>query len=229
VELAVYDEEYIGTRCFGNEAAIVEHERIFISVFNRREISQQTIQIISRFHRSSNSLSSPLVCLFFILDPLTINLALGSRFNFFLTAFGKLDTDFTDRDAQLLGVSIDSEYVHLAWRGSHPDLKDLPLLHCIPVLGWKRWLEMAGVNDVAAHRGQTFDTLDLCLSAATRGQGVALGDLNLIRESLNDGVLVAPFEAELSQGIGYYLIYPGLRAQLPKIRALREWLQAAVE
>lgn len=109
------------------------------------------------------------------------------------------------------------------------DLKDMPLLHCIPVLGWKRWLEMAGVSDVAAHRGQTFDTLDLCLSAATRGQGVALGDLNLIRESLNDGVLVAPFEAELSQGIGYYLIYPVLRAQLPKIRALREWLQAAVE
>ena len=23
-------------------------------------------------------------------------------------------------------MSIDSEYVHLAWRGSHPDLKDLP-------------------------------------------------------------------------------------------------------
>jgi LysR family transcriptional regulator, glycine cleavage system transcriptional activator len=108
------------------------------------------------------------------------------------------------------------------------DLKSLPLLHCIPSHGWKRWLEMAGVRDVAAHRGQTFDTLDLALSAATRGQGVALGDLNLIRESLNDGVLVAPFEAELSQGIGYYLIYPAVRAQLPKIRALREWLLAAV-
>ena len=43
-----------------------------------------------------------------------------------IAAFGKLDRDFTDRDAQVLGVSIDSEYVHLAWRGSHPDLKDLP-------------------------------------------------------------------------------------------------------
>ena len=43
-----------------------------------------------------------------------------------IAAFGKLNRDFADRDAQLLGVSTDSEYVHLAWRGTHPDLKDLP-------------------------------------------------------------------------------------------------------
>ena len=43
-----------------------------------------------------------------------------------IAAFGKLNRDFADREAQLLGVSIDSEYVHLAWRGTHPDLKDLP-------------------------------------------------------------------------------------------------------
>ncbi len=43
-----------------------------------------------------------------------------------IAAFGKLTRDFADREAQVLGVSIDSEYVHLAWRESHPDLKDLP-------------------------------------------------------------------------------------------------------
>jgi peroxiredoxin (alkyl hydroperoxide reductase subunit C) len=43
-----------------------------------------------------------------------------------IAAFGKLDRDFQDRDAQILGVSIDNEYVHLAWRKSHPDLRDLP-------------------------------------------------------------------------------------------------------
>jgi peroxiredoxin (alkyl hydroperoxide reductase subunit C) len=43
-----------------------------------------------------------------------------------IAAFGKLDRDFADREAQVLGVSIDSEYVHLAWRGSHADLKGLP-------------------------------------------------------------------------------------------------------
>ena len=43
-----------------------------------------------------------------------------------IAAFGKLNRDFADRDAQILGVSTDSEFVHLAWRNSHPDLKDLP-------------------------------------------------------------------------------------------------------
>ena len=43
-----------------------------------------------------------------------------------IAGFAKLDREFRERDAQLLGVSIDSEYVHLAWRESHPDLKELP-------------------------------------------------------------------------------------------------------
>ncbi|MBP9088684.1 MAG: peroxiredoxin [Kofleriaceae bacterium] len=65
-----------------------------------------------------------------------------------IAAFGKLTKDFADRDAQLLGASIDSEYVHLAWRGSHPDLKDLPF----PMLSdIKRELSVAlGVLDAKA-------------------------------------------------------------------------------
>ena len=43
-----------------------------------------------------------------------------------LAGFGKLVREFADRDAQLLGVSTDSEFVHLAWRQSHADLKTLP-------------------------------------------------------------------------------------------------------
>jgi lipoyl-dependent peroxiredoxin subunit C len=43
-----------------------------------------------------------------------------------IAAFGKLNRDFNDRDAVIYGVSTDSEYVHLAWRRAHPDLKDLP-------------------------------------------------------------------------------------------------------
>lgn len=43
-----------------------------------------------------------------------------------IAAFGKLEDEFSDRDAQLLGVSTDNEYVHLAWRQSHEDLQGLP-------------------------------------------------------------------------------------------------------
>ena len=43
-----------------------------------------------------------------------------------IAAFGKLNGEFKDRDAVVYGVSIDSEYVHLAWRQNHADLKALP-------------------------------------------------------------------------------------------------------
>jgi peroxiredoxin (alkyl hydroperoxide reductase subunit C) len=43
-----------------------------------------------------------------------------------IAAFGKVDKEFKERSAQLLGGSIDSEYVHLAWRENHPDLKNIP-------------------------------------------------------------------------------------------------------
>ena len=43
-----------------------------------------------------------------------------------IAAFGRLEAEFRARDAQLLGASTDSEYVHLAWRQAHPDLRDLP-------------------------------------------------------------------------------------------------------
>ncbi|MGQ0553027.1 MAG: peroxiredoxin [Planctomycetota bacterium] len=43
-----------------------------------------------------------------------------------LAGFGKLERDFADREAQLLAVSTDSEFVHLAWRQSHDDLRQLP-------------------------------------------------------------------------------------------------------
>jgi lipoyl-dependent peroxiredoxin subunit C len=43
-----------------------------------------------------------------------------------IAAFGKLNKDFNERDAVVYGVSIDSEFVHLAWRQNHADLKTLP-------------------------------------------------------------------------------------------------------
>jgi len=43
-----------------------------------------------------------------------------------IAEFGRRAPDFAARDAQILGASTDTHFVHLAWRRSHPDLKDLP-------------------------------------------------------------------------------------------------------
>lgn len=43
-----------------------------------------------------------------------------------IAEFGKRYADFKDRDAEVLGISTDTHYVHLAWRQNHADLKKLP-------------------------------------------------------------------------------------------------------
>lgn len=43
-----------------------------------------------------------------------------------IAAFGRMNAQFNERDTVIYGVSTDSEYVHLAWRQQHADLKDLP-------------------------------------------------------------------------------------------------------
>jgi len=65
-----------------------------------------------------------------------------------IAGFGKLVGDFKDRDTVVYGVSTDSEFVHLAWRQNHADLKNLPF----PMLSdIKRELSTAlGVLDAAA-------------------------------------------------------------------------------
>lgn len=42
-----------------------------------------------------------------------------------IAEFNKELRSFHDREAEVYGVSTDSQYVHLAWRQNHPDLKNL--------------------------------------------------------------------------------------------------------
>lgn len=43
-----------------------------------------------------------------------------------IAEFGRLYNEFSDRDAQVFGVSTDSEFVHLAWRQAKEELRSLP-------------------------------------------------------------------------------------------------------
>ena len=88
-----------------------------------------------------------------------------------IAAFGKLNPDFNDRDAVIYGVSTDSEYVHLAWRRSHADLKDLPF----PMLA-----------DIKRELATAFGVLDAKEGVALRATFIVDPD-NVIRfVSVND-------------------------------------------
>lgn len=43
-----------------------------------------------------------------------------------IAEFGRMNKEFADRDAQVLGGSTDSHFVHLNWRKHHEDLTNLP-------------------------------------------------------------------------------------------------------
>ena len=43
-----------------------------------------------------------------------------------IKGFADLNSEFQDRDTQVIAASVDSEFVHLAWRKDHGDLKGLP-------------------------------------------------------------------------------------------------------
>jgi len=65
-----------------------------------------------------------------------------------IAEFGRLNSEFTDRDTQILGVSTDSDFVHLAWKQHHDDLRNLPYPMVSDI---KRELSSAlGILDTAA-------------------------------------------------------------------------------
>jgi lipoyl-dependent peroxiredoxin subunit C len=44
-----------------------------------------------------------------------------------IAEFNKNKSNFDDRDAVLIGASTDTEFVHVAWRKNHDDLRDLKI------------------------------------------------------------------------------------------------------
>ncbi|MBS0273540.1 MAG: peroxiredoxin [Proteobacteria bacterium] len=75
-----------------------------------------------------------------------------------IAGFGALNGEFKDRDAVIYGVSIDSEFVHLAWRQNHADLKTLPF---------------AMLSDVKRELSTALGVLDKDSGVATRATFIA--------------------------------------------------------
>lgn len=104
-------------------------------------------------------------------------------------------------------------------------LKSATLLH--PGAGgaeWMSWLQQAGVDGIDVTRGLVFDTLDLTLTAAAEGHGVAIGDPGMAAERLERGELVMPFQQQVENGAAYFLTFPLQRAEKPVIRELADVL-----
>lgn len=98
------------------------------------------------------------------------------------------------------------------------------LLHDRGLSGWDEVLQHAGMSLASATSYLIFHRTYLCLDAAARGLGVAIGDDVTAGAMLKDGRLVCPCTSVLRGRKAFYLS-TGNRAPLrPPVMAFRNWL-----
>ncbi|MBL4612283.1 MAG: transcriptional regulator GcvA [Emcibacter sp.] len=103
------------------------------------------------------------------------------------------------------------------------DLSQHVLLHDHEDIGWKEWLDDAGIKGIDYSRGPGFSHSHLTLQAATLGHGIALGRMPLVSEALRRGELVKPFDISLPTGMGYYVVNTNTATDKSKIRSFTSW------
>ncbi len=96
---------------------------------------------------------------------------------------------------------------------------------------WRMWMQAAGIKDFDDKRGLHFSQTSLSIQAAIDGQGVALGDSNLVADDLAAGRLVKPFELSLKapDAFSYFIITRLNTAEAPLVNAFRDWCLAEAE
>jgi LysR family transcriptional regulator, glycine cleavage system transcriptional activator len=110
--------------------------------------------------------------------------------------------------------------IHLDWQASGS-----------PWPNWRMWMQAAGIKEFDDKRGLHFGQTSLTIQAAIDGQGVALGDSNLVADDLAAGRLVKPFELSLKapDSFSYFVITRLDTSGAPLVNAFRDWCLAEAE
>jgi LysR family transcriptional regulator, glycine cleavage system transcriptional activator len=110
------------------------------------------------------------------------------------------------------------------------DLGHYPLLHDRSVTEWGEYLRSCGATvDLNVTTGIIFSKTALCLDAAVRGQGVALGDDFLAAIHLSEGRLVKPFKSAVLSKNAYYFLVSEENSASPVVKAFRAWLLRSIQ
>src|SRR6201993_1956937 len=89
---------------------------------------------------------------------------------------------------------------------------------------WSMWLKAAGVNQIPAANGLSFNNIHLALDAAIAGRGVVLAHSTIAAADLTAGRLVRLFSLALPDQFSYYIVTAPGALERPKVRAFRDWL-----
>ncbi|MFX7063709.1 LysR substrate-binding domain-containing protein, partial [Acinetobacter baumannii] len=91
--------------------------------------------------------------------------------------------------------------------GKIEDFDRATLLHPLPNRAdWAIWAERSGFTPFDARAGLDFDALDMALSAAEAGFGVAITDVVLAHSAIEAGRLITPVRVAVPTGVSYHLV-----------------------
>lgn len=91
---------------------------------------------------------------------------------------------------------------------------------------WHEWFLEQGLHTDNSYHGPRFDTFYMALSAAQSGCGVALVPRYLAAKELAEGSLVVAWNHSMPSNGKHYLAFAEHAAEVPKVRALVEWIRA---
>lgn len=86
---------------------------------------------------------------------------------------------------------------------------------------WSLWLEKQPTPAPAMHKNQHFDTMDLAITAAIQGLGMAIVDETLVEEDIRTGRLVRPYADSVKTGASYRLVLRGSKEKAAALAAFR--------
>lgn len=94
---------------------------------------------------------------------------------------------------------------------------------------WHEWFLEQGLHTDNSYHGPRFDTFYMALSAAQAGCGVALVPRYLVARELAEGSLVLAWDYAMKSSGAHYLAYAEHAAEVPKVRALVEWVRGQLQ
>ncbi len=110
------------------------------------------------------------------------------------------------------------------------DLASEPLLYHTTAPGnWTQWLRAAHAGCTPPNLTTAFDQVSMLIQAVIADMGVALVQRCLVKDALQSGAVVVPFDLPITLQRGYFLCTPQDRRPRPGFAEFRRWLLEAAQ
>ncbi|GAA0358507.1 glycine cleavage system transcriptional regulator GcvA [Bowmanella denitrificans] len=94
------------------------------------------------------------------------------------------------------------------------------------LFSWQNWFSLAGIHfDRKQLRWVEVATWEMCINAVAAGHGICLSTATLAGEMIQRGVLVKPFEIEITPGPTFSILHNPDSPRLARIQIFRDWLR----